>query len=453
MSVDKNDEYLSDGVSEELISALSKIPGLQVKARTSCFAFKGKNEDIQKISEVLHVSHLLEGSVAKAGNKLRITAQLIQASDGNHLWSDTYDREMQDIFAVRSDVARQVVQALQMKLGVQGSQALTEKPTQSLRAFQYYMQGRTARQRRTSADLATAIGAYEQALKEDPNYAWAYAGLADAYASAGYYGAMAPVEGRRKSEEAARKALAIDPNLAEAHAALGLTYVGFSPSNFPLGEKELRRAMELSPSLAEAPYNLGIGFIRQGRLDEALAQLEKARELDPVSSIMARAVALPYYFKRDYARASELLRKSNQLGPALSATWEIGLYLKSGSLKEALTEIEKAEATRKDDPLLIYSAGVASAGAGKKPEALESIKELETMSGPGLSTAHWIAKIYATLNDKEMAFFWLERAWATGAIGVFYKDEPIWDPIRGDPRFAALVQKIFSPAPTPSDTR
>jgi Flp pilus assembly protein TadD len=223
--------------------------------------------------------------------------------------------------------------------------------------------------------------------------------------------------------------------------------VGFSPSNFPLGEKELRRAMELSPSLAEAPYDLGICFIRQGRLDEALAELEKARELDPVSSIMARAAAIPYYFKRNYARAFELLRKSNQLGPALSGTWEIGLYLKSGSLKEAFTEIEKAKATRKDDPLLIYSAGVAYAGAGKKREALESIKELETMSGPGLSTAHWIAKIYATLNDKEMAFSWLERAWATGAIGVFYKDEPIWDPIRDDPRFAGLVAKMLAPEP------
>ncbi len=445
MSADKNDEYLSDGVSEELITALSKINGLQVKARTSSFAFKGKNEDIQKIGELLHASHLLEGSVARAGNKLRITAQLIQASDGNHVWSDSYDREMQDIFAVRSDVARQVVQALQVKLGVQGSQALTEKPTQNLKAFQYYMQGRAARQRRTSADLAAAIRAYEQALQEDPNYAWAYAGLADTYASAGYYGAIAPVEGRRKAEEAARKALAIDPNLAEAHAALGLTYVGFSPSNFSLGERELRHAMELSPSLAEAPYDLGICFIRQGRLNEASLEFEKARELDPVSSIMARTAALPYYFKRDYARAFELLRKSNQLGPALSGTWEIGLYLKSGSLKEAFTEIEKVKATRKDDPLLIYSAGVAYAGAGKKAEALESIKELETMSGPGLSTAHWIAKIYATLNDKEMAFSWLERALGTGAIGVFYKDEPIWDSIRNDPRFASLVARMVVP--------
>src|SRR5262249_19074743 len=153
MSADKNDEYLSDGISEELITALSKITGLQVKARTSSFAFKGKNEDIQKIGELLHVSHLLEGSVAKAGNRLRISAQLIQASDGNHLWSDTYDREMQDIFAVRSDVAQQVVRALQMKLGVEATRALVQKPTENLKAFQYYMQGRTYAQRRVRDNL------------------------------------------------------------------------------------------------------------------------------------------------------------------------------------------------------------------------------------------------------------------------------------------------------------
>jgi adenylate cyclase len=428
-----------------LITALSKITGLQVKARTSSFAFKGKNEDIQKIGELLHVSHLLEGSVAKAGNKLRITAQLIQASDGNNLWSDTYDREMQDIFAVRSEVAQQVVQALQVKLGVKATQALAQKPTENLKAFQYYMQGRAAMQRRTSADLLMAVRRYEKALEEDHNYALAYAGLADAYANSGYYGAIAPIEGRRKAEEAARKALALDPNLAEAHVALGLVYVGFAPSNFAAGERELRRGMELSPSLAVAPYNLGISFIRQGRLNEALTEFLKAREMDPVSSIMARAVVMPYYFKRDYARAFELLRQANELGPPLSATWEVGLYIRNGSLNEAFAEIEKAKVARKDDPLFVYSSGMAYAAAGKEAEALRKIEELEAISGGTLSTAHWIAKIYATLNDKEMAFSWLERALATGAIGVFYKDEPVWDSIRNDPRFADLLRRMDLP--------
>lgn len=449
MSADKNDEYLSDGVSEELITALSKIAGLQVKARTSSFAFKGKNEDIRKIGELLHVSHLLEGSVARAGNKLRITAQLIQASDGNNLWSDTYDRDMQDIFAVRSEVAQQVAATLKVRLLGEEKKRLDQKPTENLKAFQYYMQGRASTQRRTSADLLTAVGYYEKALAEDRKYALAYAGLADAYANLGVYGYLAPSEGRRKTEEGARKALALDPNLAEAHAALGVVYIGYAPSNFSLGDRELRHASELSPSLAVARYYLGISFARQGRLDEASAEFLKARELDPLSSIIARSAAIPPYFKRDYARAFELLRHANELGPALSATWEIGLYIRNGSLNEAFGEIEKAKNVRRNDPLFVYCTGMAYAASGKQAEALQSIRELEAISGASLSTAQWIAKIYATLNDKEMAFSWLERGLATGALGAFYKDEPVWDPIRDDPRFAALVEKMVVPETAP----
>src|SRR4030095_6203228 len=160
-------------------------------------------------------------------------------------------------------------------------------------------------------------------------------------------------------------------------------------------------------------YNLGLSFIRQGRLDEALVELAKARGLDPISSIIARAVGIPHYFKRDYPRAFELLRQANELGPSLSATWEIGLYIKNGSLDEAFAEIEKAKAARKDDPLIVYSTGMAYAAAGKKPEAIQNITDLEATAGASLSTAHWIAKIYATLNDKEQAFSWLDRGFDT----------------------------------------
>ncbi len=438
MSADKNDEYLSDGISEELITALSKITGLHVKARTSSFAFKGKNEDIQKIGELLHVSHLLEGSVAKAGNRLRISAQLIQASDGNHLWSDTYDREMQDIFAVRSDVAQQVVHALQVKLGIEATRALVQKPTGSLKAFQFYMQGRSSAQRRTREDMLAAISYYERALDEDRNYALAYAGLADAYGVLGVYGYIAPIEGRRKEEEIVRKALTLDENLAEAHLVLGHAYTQFAPSDFSLGDRELRGAIERSPSLAIAHQYLGISLVRQGRMDEALEECLKARELDPLSSINARAAALPYYLKRDYARALEMLRQANELGPAFSTTWEIGAYIQNRLFDEARAELEKTKRDRKNDPILIYSTGMVYAAQGKRTEALQIIKELEEMSGPSLSEAHWIAKIYATLNEKELAFSWLERGLGTGAIGPFYKDEPVWDPIRSDPRFDLL---------------
>jgi adenylate cyclase len=445
MSADKNDEYLSDGISEELITALSKITGLQVKARTSSFAFKGKSEDIQKIGELLHVSHLVEGSVAKAGNRLRISAQLIQASDGNHLWSDTYDREMQDIFAVRSDVAQQVVQALQVKLGVEATRALTQKPTENLKAFQYYMQGRASTQRRTRDDLLAAIRYYQKAIEEDPNYALAYAGLADAYGTLGFYGYIPPIEARRKQEEAARKALALDENLAEAHAALGAAYMAFAPSDFSLGDRELRHAIELSPSLALAHSYLGNSLVRQGRVDKGLEEYLRARELDPLSSIIARNVAMPYYLKRDYVRALDLLRQASELGPAFTSTWEIGVYIQNKLLDETLAELEKAKGERKNDSILIYDTGMVYAAQGKRAEALQIIKELEEISGTNLSQAHWIAKIYATLNEKEMAFSWLERGLATEAIGVFYKDEPVWDPIRSDSRFNDLLRRMGIP--------
>src|SRR5207249_4996573 len=192
----------------------------------------------------------------------------------------------------------------------------------------------------------------------------------------------APIDGTRKTEKAAREAVALDENLAESHAALALAHIAFAPSNFQLGDRELRRAIELSPSLALAHGYLAFSLARQGRPDESLEEILKARELDPLSPIIARGVAFPYYLKRDYPRALELLRQANELGPAFTTTWEIGVY---------------------------------------------------------------IAKIYATLNEKEMALSWLERGLATGAIGSFYKDEPVWDPIRRDPRFTDLVRRMGTP--------
>jgi tetratricopeptide (TPR) repeat protein len=329
-----------------------------------------------------------------------------------------------------------------LKLTGAERQQLAKRPTENIRAFQYYMQGRAVAQRRIREDLLTAIRYYEKALEEDRNYALAYAGLADAYGNLGVYGYTAPIDGRRKAEEEARRALGFDENLAEAHAVLGLAYTYFAPSNFSLGDRELRHAIELSPSLAMAHQYLAISLVRQGRLDESLQELMKGRELDPLSSIIARAAALPYYLKRDYARALELLRQANEVGPPFSTTWEVGVYIRNQSFNEALAELEKAKPERKSDPILIYSIGMVYAAQGKRAEALQIIKDLEAIAGANLSEAHWIAKIYATLNEKEMAFSWLERALATGAIAVFYKDEPVWDPIRSDPRFEALLQRM-----------
>jgi len=385
---------------------------------------------------------VLTGRVAQRGDGLSISVELINAQDNSEIWGQQYNRKLADVFAVQEEIAKEISEKLRLKLtGIEGQQ-LAKRPTENLKAFQYYMQGRAYRQRNTREDLLAAIHYCEKAIEEDHNYALAYAGLADAYGTLGVFGYIAPVEGRRKAEEGARKALALDENLAEAHAALGIAYMSFSPYKFSLGDRELHRAIELSPSLALAHFNLGVSLARQGRLDESLEEILKAREVDPLSSIIARQSAIPYYFKRDYVRALELLRQADELGPALSTTWEIGVYIQNRSFDEALAELEKAKQERKNDSILIYDTGMIYAAQGKRAEALQIIKELEAMSGASLSQAHWIAKIYAALNEKEQAFAWLERGLAAGAIGTFYKDEPVWDTIRSDPRFADLLWRM-----------
>ena len=334
---------------------------------------------------------------------------------------------------------------LRLKLPGAERQQLAKRPTENLKAFQDYMQGRTFAQRRTREDLLTAISYCEKALGEDQNYALAYAGLAEAYSNLGTRAYIAPQEGRRKAEEAARKALALDENLPEAHLALAQPYTLFPPYNYPLIDSELRRALALSPSLATAHQYLGISFLHRGRLDEALAESLKARELDPLSSSIARNVVLSYYLRRDYVRALELLRQASELGPAFSQPWEVGLYLQNRSFEEALAALEKAKGGRKSDPILISGTGMVYAAQGKRTEALQRIKDLEEMSSANLEQAHFIARVYATLNEKDLALVWLERGLAAGAIGNFYRDEPVWDPIRSDPRFPALLQRMELP--------
>jgi TolB-like protein len=439
---DPNTDYLSDGIPESIINSLSQLPNLKVMSRNSVFHYKGKDTDAQAVAKELKVQAVLMGRVTQRGGGLSISVELINAQDNSEMWGQQYNRKLADVFAVQEEIAKEISEKLRLKLSGAERQQLAKRPTENLKAFQYYMQGRGYISRRTRENLLTAIHYCDKALEEDRNYALAYAGLADAYGTLGAYGYIAPIEGRRKAEEAARKALALDENLAEAHAALGYAYTLFAPSNFSVGDRELRHAIELSPSLALAHSTLGNSLVRQGRLDEGLEEILKARELDPLSSIIARVVALPYYLKRDYARALELVRQANELGPAFTATWEIGVYIQNKLFNKTLAELEKAKAERKNDSILIYDTGMVYAAQGKRTEALQIIKELEEMSGASLSQAHWVAKIYATLNEKEQALSWLERGLAAGAIGPFYKDEPVWDPIRSDPRFADLLRRM-----------
>ncbi|HSB08702.1 MAG TPA: protein kinase [Blastocatellia bacterium] len=445
-NVDPSSDYLADGIPESIINNLSQLPGLKVMSRNSVLRFKGQQTDAQEVGQKLGVRAVLTGSIAQRGENLAISIELVDVRDNRQIWGQQHTRKLADVFALQEEIAMDISEKLRLKLTGAEIQQLAKRPTENLKAFQYYVQGRSHAPRSTREDMLTAIRHYEKAIEEDRDYALAYAGLAEAYAVLGLRGHIAPSEGRRKTEEKARKALALDENLAEAHAALGLVYTAFVPFDFSRGDREVRRAIELSPSLALAHFYLGSSLLRQGHLDESLEEQLKARELDPFTSLNARQVAAPYFFKRDYARAIELLRQANLLGPALSTTWEIGVYIQNRLFNEALAELEKAKRERERDPILIYGTGMVYAAQGKRAKALQIIKELEAMSGASLSQAHWIAKIYATLNERDLALRWLERGLAEGAIGTFYKDEPVWDPIRSEPHFADLVRRMGVPA-------
>src|SRR5437588_1952123 len=315
MSADKNDEYLSDGMTEELINALARVPGLRVPGRSSSFAFKGKNEDdiFRKVGEQLHVNAVLEGSVRKAGDKLRITAQLINVADGYHLWSEDYDGDVRDIFTFQSNVAQRVVEALQIKLGVEAARALAKKSTENPEAHRLYLLGRYEYGKYSEAAWTTSIRYYEQALKLDPNYALAYCGLADTYA---YIGGvmMQSKEAVAKEKGVAHKAIELDPELPEAHLSLACALGGaFDGRNAQI---EFDRAIELNPNLAWA-YEIYAWFLGGlGRLDEAIAKDKKAIELDPLNSFFQSALAYFLYHARRYDDAIVQIKKTLELDPA-----------------------------------------------------------------------------------------------------------------------------------------
>jgi TolB-like protein len=322
-SGDPNNEYLSDGITESIINSLSQLPNLGVIARNSAFHYKGKDADATTVGRELNVRSILTGRVLQRGDNLSISVELVDTANNHQLWGQKYNRNVADVFAVQEEIAKEISEKLRVKLSGTERQHLAKRPTENLKALQYYMQGRSYLNRRTREDLLIAIRYCEKAIEEDHNYALAYAGLADAYSNLGVRGYIAPSEGRFRAEEAARKALALDENLAEAHVAFGQPDVQFVPYNFPLGDRELRRAIELSPSIAVAHYYLGYSLLRQGRLDEGLDEILKSRELDPLSSTIARGVAMCHSLRRDYVRALELLRQSNELGPSFSTTIEI----------------------------------------------------------------------------------------------------------------------------------
>jgi TolB-like protein/Flp pilus assembly protein TadD len=443
MSADKNDEYLSDGVSEELITALSKITGLQVKARTSSFAFKGKNEDIQKIGELLHVSHLLEGSVAKAGNKLRITAQLIQATDGNHLWSDTYDREMQDIFAVRSEVAKQVAETLKVRLLGEEKKQLEKKPTENLEAYNLYRQGRYYSDKLSEEGMKKALPFFQQAIEKDPRFALAYAGMADNYVlAADAY--IAPREAFSKAKEAALKAIELDDSLAEAHASLGFVHYHYD-WDWAAAEKELKRAISLNPQSAQS-YTLYTHFLAgMGRYEEASKYGARALELDPLSVSNYWFLGWGAIYGGRNNEAVSRFSKAAELDPNNPWTrWFLGrAYLFNGNPQRGIEEMETALRLEPDDPLGLGFVGYAYAVTGRRADALKILQKLDALEKHRFVSTISRVYVYAGLGDKDKAFDWLEKAYQERSDSLaWFRFDPESKSLRTDPRFAVLMRKI-----------
>ncbi|PYJ25020.1 MAG: hypothetical protein DME91_06070 [Verrucomicrobia bacterium] len=443
MSADKNDEYLSDGMTEELINVLAKVPGLRVPGRTSCFAFKGKNEgDIfRKVGDQLHVGTVLEGSVRKAGDKLRVTAQLINVSDGYHLWSKDYDGDVKDILNFQSNVAEQVVQALKVKLGGEGTRVLAKKPTENPEAHRLYLLGRYEFAKYTQTGWNNAIRYYEEALKLDPNYALAYCGLADNYAYMGSV-VMPEKEAIAKEKEFAQKALELDPELAETHMSFALALV--AAYDWRNGLKEFDRTLELNPNLAFA-YELQSWTLNGlGRFDEAIAKTKKAVELDPLNPFFQMSLSFYQYWARQYDNAIAQARKTLEMDPnSTIARVLLGLsFLKKGDTGGAIAELQK---TKAPDPGAWYQGflGYAYAVSGDRAKAEQALRELEELAKRQYVSPTAFVTIYLGLGEKEKALDSLEKAYEEQDSACWYlKIDQIYDSVRNEPRFQAILKKV-----------
>jgi TolB-like protein/Flp pilus assembly protein TadD len=444
MSADKNDEYLSDGMTEELINSLAKVPGLRVPGRTSCFAFKGKSEEdiFRKVGDRLRVGTVLEGSVRKAGDKLRVTAQLINVSDGYHLWSKNYDGDVKDILNFQSNVAEQVVQALQVHLGAEAARALSRKPTENPEAHRLYLLGRYEFAKYTQAGWNNAIRYYEQALKLDPEYALPYCGLADNYAYMGS-AVMPGKEANTKVKEFAQKALALDPELAEARMSFALALV--AAYDWRGGLKEFDRALELNPNLAFAYELQAWTLTGLGRFDDAIAKDKRAIELDPLNPFFQMSLSFFLYWDRHYDDAIAQARKTLEMDPnSAIAQVLLGLsFLKKGDTASTIAELQKAKAP---NPGAWYQGylGYAYAISGERAKAEQALRELEDLAKRQYVSPTAFATIYLGLGEKESCLDWLEKCYEQQDSACWYlKIDQIYDSIRGEPRFQALVEKIF----------
>ncbi|HEX6065507.1 MAG TPA: tetratricopeptide repeat protein, partial [Longimicrobiales bacterium] len=441
MSGDEENEYFSDGMTEEILNALVKVPGLQVASRTSAFAFKGKEIDIREVGERLAAASVLEGSVRKAGSRLRITAQLVDVDTGFHLWSEVYDRELADVFAIQDEIARAIVDALKLQFADASPEGpLVTAATANVDAYTKYLKGRFFFNKLSEVDLRRSLELYQAALDVDPNYAHAYAGIADSWMNLADDW-VSPHDAYPKARTAARRALELNSELAEAHTALGKV-LGWYDWDFNAAELALRRAVAANPKYADAHWGLGSVLPANGRLDEGLSAMQEALALDPLSALFSGWVARMLVYLRRYDEAIAQCQHAGELDVHYPR-----VYLWLGHAYMGKQEYEKA--------LAAYQKSVHGIGyhntfvaqplvkLGRREEAAKMLQELEHDAERLYIRNEALAAGLGAVGEMDKAFMYLGRAVDARSAGMIYLNvDPVYDALRADPRFAAVVAQV-----------
>ena len=444
LSGNPENAYFAAGIQDEIITRLAKIGQLKVVSCLTTQRFKSAPDDLPAIARQLGVANVLQGSVQRTADAVRVNVQLVKAETDTHLWADTFDRKLTDVFQIESDIAKTIAEKLQAKLTGSEERAISVKPTANVEAHQLYLKGRYIWNRRTAENLKKALNYFEEAAQKDPDYALAYVGIADACGLFPVYGAGAPQEYLPRAKGAAEKALALDDSLAEAHASMGLVHYCYF--NGMESAKEFDRAIELNPNYATAHHWYGrLTLVMLGQLDRAMAETKRAYELDPVSSIIHSDLGGVNVAARRYDEAIRQLRGTVEIDPDFFWAYRwLGMALElKGDTQAAIAEYKKAFELN-DDPAGLAFIAHAEAAMGHQDEARKLLIQLVDAAKSRYVQPYAFALTYLALGDKDQTLNWLEQGVRDrGATFLqFIKTDAFFDPLRGDPRFEAIVQKV-----------
>lgn len=447
LSTDKSQDFFADGMTDQLIADLGQISALRVISRTSVMGYKNAHKPLPQIARELNVDAVVEGSVLRSGDRVRITAQLIEAAHDGHLWSKSYEGELQNTLELQSSVARAIADQIDIKVAPRERKALENARQVNPEAYVSYLKGRFFWNKRTADGLMTALAYFNQAIEEDPNYAQAYSGLADTYALLGdwQYAVMTPKDALPKAKAAALKALELDPSLGEAHNSLAFCLDGFD-WNLDGAGKEFQKAIELNPGYANAHHWYAWHLALLHRFDDAIVEMKKAQSLDPLSLVINADLAELLEIAHFYDESIEQSRKTIELDPRFGlAHNHLGqAYLQKHMYREAIAELETSTDLSNGSPTCVANLARAYAASGQKQRAITLLRELEAKSQGMYSHGSEMAMILASLGDRDQAMNWLQKAYDERFNpGVLLR--PGLDPLRSDPRFIDLVHKVGIP--------